>query len=114
MNHRAARPGVRVRVVEGAGLSSRATGTIVEHSAIRTNGHRIPIDIEGAYCPVDWRREAAVRLDDGRLITMFTNYLEALPLRYSIAHIRRVATEPHGRCDECGCIEPVPDEEKCR
>ena len=71
-------PGVRVKVVDGSGIDSNKTGIIVSPREVRTNGSGVPINVQGAYKPVDWKREFAVKLDDGELITMFKNRLYAI------------------------------------
>lgn len=65
------RAGTRVRVAAGSGLDSGKTGRIVRPSEVKTDGRGIPTNVQGAYKPVDWKREVAIRLDDGTLITMF-------------------------------------------
>lgn len=69
------RIGERVRVSEGSGIDSGKTGVIVSPGEVKTRGDLVPTNIEGAYKPVDWKREVAVRLDNGELITMFKNRL---------------------------------------
>ena len=49
---------------------------------ISDDGRGIPTNVEGAYRPVDWSNETAVRLDDGALITMFNN----LFAKYNACH----------------------------
>ena len=67
--------GTRVQVVGGSGIDSGKTGTIAAFSEVMVDGRGIPINVKGAYKPVDWKRESAVRLDDGSLTTMFDNRL---------------------------------------
>jgi hypothetical protein len=78
-NNRIYRVGVRVRVTEGSGLDSNKSGTIVDSSEVKTDGSRTPTNIQGAYKPVNWKDEVAVRLDNGTLITMFKSRLIILP-----------------------------------
>jgi hypothetical protein len=42
---------------------------------IKTDGHGVPMNIRGAYSPVDMKKEVPVLLDSGELITMFKNRL---------------------------------------
>ena len=70
--------GVRVKVSDGSGLDSNKTGTVVSPREVKTDGRGIPTNIEGAYDQVDWKKEVAVRLDDGSLITMFKNRLNRI------------------------------------
>jgi len=81
-------PGVRVKVVPGSGLDSDKVGIIVSPKEVRTNGSGIPINIQGAYKPIDWNKEFAVKLDDGELITMFKNRL------YAIDNINEIKNNP--------------------
>jgi hypothetical protein len=67
--------GTRVRVSEGSGIDSNKTGVVVHPREVKTDGRLIPTNVEGAYKPVDWSRETAVKLDNGNLITMFNNRL---------------------------------------
>jgi len=69
--------GDRVRVSEGSGVDSNREGTVVHPSEVKTRGDGVPTNVEGAYKPVDWSRETAVRLDNGSLITMFNNRLSS-------------------------------------
>jgi hypothetical protein len=64
------RVGQRVRVVEGAGLDSGKVGVVISPREIPVDGRGIP-KIPGHYKPVDWKREVAVRYDDGTRDTMF-------------------------------------------
>jgi hypothetical protein len=70
--------GDRVRVSDLSGVDSRKEGVVVRQELVKTDGRGVPTNVEGAYRPVDWRNETAVRLDDGSLITMFNNRLTNL------------------------------------
>lgn len=67
--------GDRVSVTHGSGVDSGKAGTVVNPREVKTDGRLVPTNIRGAYKPVDWKREVAVRLDNGELITMFKNRL---------------------------------------
>ena len=58
------------QVMFGSGIASGKTGTVVHRSEIKTDGRGIPTNIEGAYKPVDWKNETAIRYDDGSYDTM--------------------------------------------
>jgi hypothetical protein len=64
--------GTRVTIAYCSGIHSGKLGAIVRHTEIKTNGRGIP-ELSGHYKPIDWRKEYAVRLDNGELITMFKN-----------------------------------------
>ena len=68
------RPGACVRVADLSGVDSGKYGIVVDRREVRTGPRGIPL-IPGAYKPVDWQKEVAVRLSDGELITMFKNRL---------------------------------------
>lgn len=70
------RVGDSVRIAEGSGVLSRRTGVIVPRSEVRTDGSGVPTNIAGHYKPVNWRKEVAIRLDDGELVTMFKDRLQ--------------------------------------
>lgn len=70
--------GTPVRVSDGSGVNSNKVGMVVSPNEIKTNGRGVPINVDGAYKPVDWGRESAVQLDDGNLITMFNNRLHQI------------------------------------
>lgn len=56
--------GDRVQPVMGANV--HCVATVVPHSEIKTDGHGIPTNVEGAYKPVDWNRGYhAVKYQDG-------------------------------------------------
>lgn len=65
--------GQRVVLSPNAGIDSNKTGTIVDSSEVVTDGRGIPTNVQGAYKPVDWKKEVAIRLDTGEIITMFKN-----------------------------------------
>jgi len=70
--------GMRVKVSDGSGVDSNKTGVVVSPREVKTNGRGVPTNIQGAYKPVDWGREVAVKLDDGEIITMFKNRLSRI------------------------------------
>lgn len=80
------REGDRVEVVGLSGIDSGKQGVVVSRREVKTNGRGVPTNIAGAYQPVDWNKEVAVRLDDGSLITMFKNRLD------KVAHSGRSAS----------------------
>jgi hypothetical protein len=71
-------PGTKVQVSGGSGLASDKKGTIVDRSKIKTDGKGVPTNCEGNYKPVDWDKEVAIKLDDGKLITMFKNRVKVI------------------------------------
>lgn len=71
-------PGTKVQVTGGSGLNSDKKGTIVDKSKIKTDDKGIPTNCEGHYKPVDWDREVAIKLDNGKFITMFKNRVKFL------------------------------------
>lgn len=68
------RIGMHVHVTQGAGLSTGKTGTVVNP--------RLYLDEirqeTGRYRPFDITREVAILSPDGKVFTMFPQYLEAL------------------------------------
>jgi len=68
-------PGTRVQVSGGSGIDSDKQGVIVDRSEVETDGRGIPTNISGAYKPIDWQEQVAVRLDNGSLITMYKDRL---------------------------------------
>jgi len=70
--------GTKVRISDGSGVDSNKTGIVVSRSEVKTDGRGVPVNVQGAYKPVDWSREVAIKLDDGNLITMFKNRVHAL------------------------------------
>lgn len=69
------KPGSRVKVTQGSGLDSNKEGIVIPPNMVKTNDRGVPINVNGAYKPVDWKREVAIKLDDGEIITMFKNRL---------------------------------------
>lgn len=65
--------GDRVKISDGSGVISGKTGVIVDKSAVKTDGRGIPTNVQGAYKPVDWSKEVAIKLDNGDIETMFKN-----------------------------------------
>ena len=68
------RVGQRVRVADCSGIDSNKEGVIISPSRIRINGRGVP-ELPGHFKPADWKRERAVQLDDGNIITMFVDRL---------------------------------------
>ena len=69
-------PGMKVRIAEGSGIDSGKIVRVAFPSEvpIRKDGTGIP-DIIGHYQRIDFRQQAAIRFDDGRLDTMWLNRL---------------------------------------
>jgi len=69
-------PGMKVRIAEGSGIDSGKIVRVAFPSEvpIRRDGTGIP-DLTGHYQRVDFRQQAAIRFDDGRLDTMWLNRL---------------------------------------
>ena len=65
------RPGDKVEIIHGSGVNSGKTGVIVARGEVKTDGRCVPTEIAGAYQPVNWSKEVAIRLDNGDLLTMF-------------------------------------------
>jgi hypothetical protein len=74
--------GDAVRIGSGSGVLTGREGVIVSPTEVRTDGRGIPTNIRGAYRPVDWSKEVAIRLDDGELVTMFKNRLVHVESRF--------------------------------
>ena len=73
------RVGERVCVGVGhSGVDSGKCGVVVDRREVRTNGRGVPTEVAGAYKPVDWKSEVAIRLDNGKLITMYKERLVGL------------------------------------
>jgi len=70
--------GDTVKVNQGSGLDSGKTGKVIPPKMIKTDGRGIPLDISGAYKPIDWKKEVAIQLDNGEIITMFKNRIQKL------------------------------------
>ena len=62
--------GSHMQVSEGSGLASGKTVTIVNRSEIKTRGDGVPTNVQGAYKPVDWKREIPVKYADGSYDTI--------------------------------------------
>jgi len=69
----ALKEGDRVKISGGSGVLSGKEGVVVDKKTVKTDGRGIPTNVEGAYKPVDWNKEVAIRLDDGEIVTMFKN-----------------------------------------
>jgi len=70
-------PGTKVKISQGSGTLSGQTATVVDRKEIKTNGRGVP-EIDGHYSPVDWNKEVALRLSNGKLETMFKNRVSAI------------------------------------
>lgn len=68
------RIGMQVRVTQGAGLSTGKTGTVVNPRLYLDEIRQEP----GRYKPFNIAREVAILSPDGRVFTMFPQYLEML------------------------------------
>jgi len=72
--------GEAVVISPGSGVLSNRTGTIISPSEVKTDGRGIPTNVQGVYKPVDWKKEVAIRLDSGEIITMYkTRILPSKP-----------------------------------
>lgn len=69
-------PGTKVKVVNG-GVNSGKTGVVISPREVPTDGKGVP-KLTGHYKPVDWKKEVAIKLDSGEVITMFKNRVEKL------------------------------------
>lgn len=83
----ALKSGTKVKIGGGSGVDSDKTGVIVDKSEVKTDGKGVPSNIPGAYKPVDWSKEVAIRLDDGTLITMFKNRVVEAAVDSTLAKI---------------------------
>jgi len=70
--------GSKVAVCHGSGVDSGKTGIIMSRNdfskEVGTDGRCIP-KLAGHYKPVDWKKESAIRLEGGMIITMYDNRL---------------------------------------
>lgn len=69
-------PGMKVRIAEGSGIDSGKVVRVAYPSEvpIRKDGSGIP-DLIGHYQRVDFRQQAAIKFEDGRIDTMWLNRL---------------------------------------
>ena len=67
--------GDRVQVTGGSGLASDKIGTVVHPREIKTDNRGVPDIGQGHYKPVDYKKEHALRMDDGSYDTMYKNRL---------------------------------------
>lgn len=65
--------GNRVEIAINSGCLSGKKGIVVDQKTVKTDGRGVPTNIPGAYKPVDWADEIAIKLDDGELTTMYKN-----------------------------------------
>ena len=66
--------GDRVTVSDLSGIDSGKSGTIIDHRSIKRDGRGVP-ELGGHYKPMDPKKEHAVKLDNGNVITMHKNRL---------------------------------------
>jgi len=69
--------GERVKISIACGVDGGKKGYIIDKRKIRTSGRGIPL-LPGHYKSVDWRKESAIELDNGEIITMFNVCLRKL------------------------------------
>jgi len=69
--------GEKVKICGGSGVNSGKVGIVIPRSQVptkQTSGGIIP-DLPGYYKPVDWAQEIPLRLEDGKIITMYEERL---------------------------------------
>jgi hypothetical protein len=93
----------RFRVSEGSGVASGKDVRIAHHSEIKTNGRGVPTNIEGAYKPIDWKREAAVQYEDGKYDVLPKNRLS--PIEDVVDPYNRMGTKDEKKSTESGDVE---------
>ncbi len=64
--------GTKIKLSDTAGMDKGKTGVIVSPREIKTDGRGVP-KIQGHYKPVDWKKEYAIKLDNGEYTTMYKN-----------------------------------------
>lgn len=99
----ALRIGDQARISGGTGIDSDKIVTIVAPSEVKTDGRGIPTNVAGAYKPVDFSREVAIKYDDGSIGTMFKNRL--LPVESSL----KQAADPVPAKTEYKELKKAPD-----
>jgi hypothetical protein len=67
-------PGMKVQICEGSGLDSGKIGKVMYPSELKCDGRGVP-QLPGHYSPINFRKEAAIRLEDGSVTTMYLNRL---------------------------------------
>lgn len=60
------------------GVDSGATGRIVSRHEVKTDYRGIPVNVPGAYKPVNWKKETAVKIDGGTLVTLPRTWVKKL------------------------------------
>jgi hypothetical protein len=70
--------GSKAKVSDGSGLASNKIVTIVDRSKIKTDGRGVPLNVDGAYKPVDWSSEIAIQFEDGSFGTMHKSRLMSI------------------------------------
>lgn len=73
--------GTKYQVSPGSGIDSGKIVTMVDKSAIKTDGKGVPTNVPGAYKPIDWNKEAAVQHADGTFGTVPKNRLQTATAR---------------------------------
>jgi hypothetical protein len=64
-------PGARVCVSANAmGADRGKCGVIISERSVKTNHRGVPVDVAGAYKPVDTKKEYFIRTDSGELISV--------------------------------------------
>lgn len=76
-------PGAKAVISEGSGIDSGKQVEVVNRNLIKTDGRGIPTNVSGAYQPVDWKKEVAIRLPNGELGTMFKDRLSPVKSKFS-------------------------------
>jgi len=61
LNEEIFKPGDIVKVSGGSGVASDKTAVVVNRKEIKTGNRGVPSNVEGAYKPVDWNKEVAIR-----------------------------------------------------
>lgn len=80
--------GDRVEISEGSGIDSGKEAVVVNQSEIKTDGRGVPTNtVDNPYKPVDWKKEVAIKFDDGSLRTMFKNRLRKVSSKIKLADV---------------------------
>jgi hypothetical protein len=81
--------GDHVRISVMTGTLSNKTGVIVDKREVKTDGKGVPTNVAGAYEPVDWKKEVAIRLDGNKeLVLMFKDRVFKIPEVNKVASLR--------------------------
>ena len=71
--------GTPVQVKDGNGVDSGKTGFLVSLAEVQVDGRGVPTNVEGAYKPVDWKREVAIKVDvTGEIILAFKGHIKEI------------------------------------